>query len=170
MNPGRGLEVAIEAMDGLPDCELWIAGSGPEEADLRRLAGGSEYPGRVRFLGFVAPEELPALTEQAWLGLNLLDAVSPSYYYSLANKALDYVQAGVPSVQMDFPEYRAINREFGCYALLTQLTVEALAAEIDGLVRSPARYEALREGCAAAGAVLCWEKEQGILLDLWMNL
>ncbi|MEO0733704.1 MAG: glycosyltransferase, partial [Bacteroidota bacterium] len=158
LNPGRGLETAITAMRDLPEHELWLVGSGPEEGALRRCQERTQTQDRVRFLGFRPPAELPEITRQAWLGLNLLDAVSPSYYYSLANKALDYVQAGLPSVQMDFPEYRAINERYSCYRLLPELD----AGKLVGIVReldAPRAYLGLREGCATAAADLCWEKE-----------
>ncbi|MEM6772783.1 MAG: glycosyltransferase family 4 protein, partial [Bacteroidota bacterium] len=140
-NPGRGLEVAIEAMQWLPDCKLLLVGDGPELGALRRCSEKNGVQGRVEFAGFRPPEELPEITRQAWLGLNLLDARSPSYYYSLANKALDYVQAGLPSVQMDFPEYRALNEAHGCYLLLDQLDAKLLAKSIQQLIDRPKRYE-----------------------------
>ncbi|MBC6995357.1 glycosyltransferase family 4 protein [Neolewinella lacunae] len=170
LNPGRGLEVAIAAMQWLPDCELWLVGKGPEEGALRRCQERLEEPGKVRFLGFRPPEELPDLTRKAWLGLNLLDAVSPSYYYSLANKALDYVQAGLPSVQMDFPEYRALQNQHHCYLLLDQLDARALAQRIATLANDPAAYEQLRANCLRAAEVLCWEREEEVLLGLWADL
>lgn len=170
LNPGRGLEVAIAALDFLPDCELWLAGSGPEEGELRRCSELLEEPGRVKFLGFVDPAKLPELTRKAWLGLNLLDAVSPSYLYSLANKALDYVQAGVPSVQMDFPEYRGLQERYGCYALLRELKTELLVQKISQLASDQSSYDRLRKNCLAAAPELCWEREEQVLLDLYANL
>lgn len=170
LNPGRGLEVAIAALKELPDCELWLAGSGPEEGELRRCGERLQEPGKVKFLGFVDPADLPGLTRQAWLGLNLLDAVSPSYLYSLANKALDYVQAGVPSVQMDFPEYRGLQDKYGCYALLDELTVDSLVQIIRNLATDKAAYNQLRGNCLAAAPELCWEREERVLLELYDDL
>lgn len=169
-NPGRGLEQAITAMQWLPDCELVLVGKGPEEGALRRCSEELGVQGRVVFAGFCPPEELPAITRRAWLGLNLLDAVSPSYYYSLANKSLDYIQAGLPSVQMDFPEYRAIDEEYNCYVLLPELDARMLADKIKALVDDQERWLALRENCLKAAAELCWEREEEVLLGIWANL
>ncbi|MEM1359753.1 MAG: glycosyltransferase family 4 protein, partial [Bacteroidota bacterium] len=166
LNPGRGLETAITAMAELPDCELWLVGSGPEVGALRRCSEQFEVQNQVKFLGFRPPAELPALTQQAWLGLNLLDAVSPSYYYSLANKALDYVQAGVPSVQMDFPEYRTLNEQYGCYRLLPELNPLALAEIIRHLAEDQQAYQELQERCLRAATELCWEQEEEVLLEI----
>lgn len=170
LNPGRGLEAAIRALQWLPDCRLVIVGSGPLEGALRRCSEVLEVQGQVEWAGFLPPEELPGITRKAWLGLNLLDAISPSYYYSLANKALDYVQAGLPSVQMDFPEYRALADQYDCYALVPDLHPEALAGIIRSLADDPARYNALRANCLIAAEELCWEREEKLLLDIWDRL
>lgn len=170
LNPGRGLEVAIAAMDQLPGCQLWLAGSGPEEGALRRCNDRLKNRDRVKFLGFIPPDELPALTERAWIGLNLLEGKAPSYYYSLANKALDYIQAGIPSVQMDFPEYRSIQEEYGCYLLLPELAATPLAQLIRSLSEDPVRYSSIRSANLLAAETLCWEREEQVLLALWASL
>jgi glycosyltransferase involved in cell wall biosynthesis len=55
----KGLDTLLEAADGLP-VEIILAGTGPEEDRLRRMAGSN-----VRFLGQVARDELPALYADA---------------------------------------------------------------------------------------------------------
>jgi hypothetical protein len=39
----------------------------------------------------------------------------------LANKFFDYIQAGIPQVTMNFPEYAAINREYEVAVLIDDL-------------------------------------------------
>jgi glycosyltransferase involved in cell wall biosynthesis len=53
--PEKGLEVLVRAFENVPG-RLLIAGSGPQEAELRSLTNG-----RVELLGQLAREELPAL-------------------------------------------------------------------------------------------------------------
>jgi len=170
LNPGRGLPTAINALGGLPACDLWLVGSGPEENALRILAEKAGVADRVWFAGFRPPPELPAITARAWLGLNLLDAVSPSYYYSLANKSLDYVQAGLPSVQMDFPEYVALQKQYGCFLLIDRLEPVRLGIAVSRLLENEKEHEALRRGCDIAAKQLTWEQEEVELLDIWKNL
>jgi glycosyltransferase involved in cell wall biosynthesis len=55
----KGLDTLLEAAEGLP-VEIVLAGTGPEEARLRRMAGPN-----VTFLGQVARDELPALYADA---------------------------------------------------------------------------------------------------------
>ena len=170
LNPGRGLDVAIRAVASLPNCELWIVGDGPERPALEALSQELEVHERVRFEGFHPPEELASFTQLAWLGINLLSGSSQSYYYSLANKSLDYIQAGLPSVQMDFPEYRALNAEYQTFLLLPECTAPALVAKIQALRQDPARYTQLRQNCVQAAAELCWEREAPKLLAIYRRL
>ncbi|WP_020569852.1 glycosyltransferase family 4 protein [Neolewinella persica] len=166
-NPGRGLKTAIEALALLPDFELWLVGDGPELGALRRCSEELGCGDRVWFAGFRPPAELPAITARAWLGLNLLDAVSPSYYFSLANKALDYIQAGLPSVQMNFPEYHGIHQEYHCFLLIDHLAPVDLTAAIRQLAADQAHFARLQAGCARAGEELVWEREEEVLLGIW---
>lgn len=170
LNPGRGLEEAITAMHSLPDHVLWIVGSGPEQDRLKQLAERLAVTDRVRFTGFQPPHKLIQFTRQSWLGINLLCADSLSYYYSLANKSLDYVQAGLPSLQMDYPEYRTLNERYGCFALLTELTADAVVARVQALARDAAAYRQLQQNCRAAAKELCWEQEEKVLLSIYDRL
>lgn len=64
--PKKGLRFLIEAFQRLAHhnnkSELWIAGYGPEETELRALAAGSE---RIRFLGAVPEDETRRLYPNA---------------------------------------------------------------------------------------------------------
>lgn len=169
LNEGRGLEVAIKTMHQLPEYTLWLIGSGDREAALQELVRADELDDRVRFFGFVPPDQLPELTRQARFGLNLLENRGLSYYYSLANKAFDYVQSGVPSVQMDFPEYRALQAEYPAFLLLNELAPEQLAAAIRS-VENASTYSALQSSCRRAAGDWCWEREESVLLANYSEL
>lgn len=167
LNPGRGLETIIDALPHLPGCKLWIAGSGPLDDELRAQVAYRDVADRVTFYGLVDPQDLPKLTQHAWLGLNLLAAVSPSYYYSLANKSLDYLQARLPSLQMDFPEYRHLNETYGCYLLLPDLGARTLVQCIRELLADPDKYDRLVAGCDRAAGECHWQAEQERLREFY---
>ncbi len=171
LNEGRGLETAIRAMKLLPEeFRLILVGSGDVEQELKQLAIEEQVDGRVEFTGFVTPDQLPSYTNQAWLGLNLLENTGLSYYYSLANKAFDYIQSNVPSVQMAYPEYVALQEEYGCFVLLDQLEPQELAEHILHLAANEAVYQQLVENNRAAAQDLCWEHEQQRLLDIYQEV
>jgi len=52
LHPVKGLDSALHALAKLPDCYLWLAGNGPEEAALKQLAATRGVSQRVRFLGW----------------------------------------------------------------------------------------------------------------------
>lgn len=62
---GKGFDIAIDSLSMLPsDVTLTIAGDGPLAAALRTRAD-RVAPGRVRFLGYVAPERIDDVYDEA---------------------------------------------------------------------------------------------------------
>jgi glycosyltransferase involved in cell wall biosynthesis len=170
LNDGRGLEEAIEAMVMLENVELWLAGEGDLSGELRQLAMEKGVESRVKFLGKILPEELEKLTPKAHLGLNLLKNKGLNYYYSLANKAFDYIQAGLPSLNMDFPEYRRINRHHEVFLLLEQLDPASIVQAVESLRSDPELYQKLSANCRKAAPVYTWENEEQILLSFYEKI
>lgn len=167
LNTGRGLEAMLKAMQQLEHTQLWLAGEGDLSDALRQQAEMLVRQGKVRFLGFVPPSQLRALTLQAHIGINLLDAGSLSYWFSLANKALDYIHAGLPSIQMDFPEYRTIASQWEVFICISDLSPDAIAVAVHTLQQDRAKYERMQQQCAIAAETLCWQKEAPKLLSLY---
>ena len=170
LNEGRGIEQLLQAMRHLESCELWLAGEGDRSGPLRKMAADLGVQNRVRFLGHVKPADLKALTTQAWLGLNVLENKGLSYYYSLANKFFDYVQAGVPVLTMHFPEYRALNAQHEVALLLDDLKPAAIVQAVQDLQKKPAAYDRLRQATLAARTAWNWEKEADVLLHVWARV
>ena len=172
LNEGRGLEALIDAMPQLPACELWLAGEGDRSEDLRAQVASlpKEVRERIQFLGFLRPEALREITLKADVGFNLLENRGLSYYYSLANKAFDYLQAGLPSVQMAFPEYQAIQSERDVFILLEKLEAKVIAEAVQSLLDHPDRYQRLSRNCLQAGEQFNWAKEAQKLLAFYSNL
>jgi len=167
LNEGRGLEAAIEAMQEIEGAVLWLVGEGDLSIVLREKVKILGLTQKVHFLGFVLPKELPAITAQAWIGLNLLENKGLSYYYSLANKAFDYIQAGLPSIQMDFPEYRKLKDEWQVFELVADLEVETLRIAIRKLLDEDTYYQNLQLNCRKAAKLLNWEQEEQKLLTIY---
>jgi glycosyltransferase involved in cell wall biosynthesis len=61
----KGHHLAIEALARLPDCQLIIAGDGPDRRHLGALAATLGVASRVRFLGEVPHGELPSVYSAA---------------------------------------------------------------------------------------------------------
>lgn len=132
LNKGRGLPEAISAMRHI-DAQFWLLGEGDISEHLRHLVQELGLIDKVRFLGWISPEEIPGWLQRAKIGLNLLQASSKSYEMSLANKFFDYVQAGLPQVTMNFPTYRTLNEEFEVATLVNDLDESTLVNQIKQL-------------------------------------
>lgn len=170
LNAGRGLDTAIRAMHQLKDTQLWLAGEGDLSLHLRELVRAEKLDNKVKFLGYLSPEVLRTVTLQAHIGLNLLENSGLSYYYSLANKAFDYIQAGLPSVQMDFPEYRALEEQYQVFILLEKLEASALVTSIRRLLDEQEYWMEVHQNCLAVREALCWEEEEQILREFYRSL
>ncbi|MFO7575208.1 MAG: glycosyltransferase [Bacteroidales bacterium] len=165
LNPGRGLEEAIMAIERT-DARLLIAGDGPLRRKLERLVTEIGVEQKVTFTGIIDRETLEELTRRASIGLNLLDADSKSYYLSLSNKFFNYIHAGIPQICADFPEYREINSRWKV-AVLCEYSVKDLRAAIELLSADSGYYERLRKNCAEAASSLNWQTEEKKLTALF---
>lgn len=170
LNAGRGLEEMIAAMPYLLEVELWIAGEGDLSSLLRQKVADLNLSQQVKFLGYITPENLKKLTPKVTIGLNLLENKGLSYYYSLANKVFDYVQAGVPCINMDFPEYRYLNTKYEVALLIPDLEITTLVNAVNELLQQPTYYQMLQQNCYLAAQYWHWEQEQKELIELFQRI
>lgn len=168
LNKGRGLEQLLKALMGLP-YKLKIAGDGDLDEELRELSNRLGLEDQVEFLGYVPPDQLKELTRKAFLGYALLDDKSLSYRFSLANKFLDYIMAGVPSLISPMPEYVYINEKFSC-CMEVELVQEDIRAKLRQAFDSKAEYGNMYQGCLRAREQYCWEIQEKKLLSLFNQL
>lgn len=169
LNAGRGLAELLEAAPQLPT-NILIAGRGDLEAEVRAIIGRLNLEQRVQLVGQLDPEALQQLTAKAWLGVNLLEAHSLNYYYSLANKFFDYVQAGIPQLGMDYPEYALLNAEYEVSVLLPELKTDQVVQAINQLWNDPQKYQRMQEQAMLAAQKWTWEAECPTLLDVYARV
>ncbi|MDX1905570.1 MAG: glycosyltransferase [Bacteroidia bacterium] len=169
VNVGRGIDLMIRAMEMLPGYELWIVGRGDVLSSLQTLTQTLGLEGRVRWLGFVSPADLPHLTAQACLGLSLEEDLGANYRYASPNKVYDYIQAHTPVLVSDLPEMQRLVSETGTGRVLTvaERTPAQLATAIRALVEDERVYALCREACVSASQELVWTRERGRLLYIY---
>ncbi len=170
LNDGRGLPELIKVMRLLPqEVQLWIAGDGDLTEDLKKSVAQLNLGHRVLFLGMLTPVDLRQCTIQANVGINLLENKGLSYYYSLANKTFDYIQAYVPAINIAFPEYIALNEKFETAILCNDLSEASILKAIQ-MVFEPQVYLRLRQNCIEAAKELVWEQEKEALRKIYQRL
>lgn len=170
LNEGRGLEQVIRAMQQIKGAELWLVGEGDLSAALRQMVADLELESQIKFFGYLQPEALREVTLQASIGLNLLENRGLSYYYSLANKAFDYIQAGLPSIHMRFPEYEKINAEAGVFFLIDNLEVSTIISATQQLLQDASLYHKIRQNCLIARELYRWECEAANLVAIYKKI
>lgn len=168
VNEGRGLEQLLQAMPQVK-LPLLICGEGDLLATLKKQVCQSGLSQRVTFAGYVLPEQLAIVTRRAYVGIMLLANTGQSYYYSLANKFFDYIQAGVPQLLPDFPEYRALNQQYQV-GLFCDLDPDHIASTLNQLIADPALHQRLARNCRQARGELCWQQEEKKLLAFYEHL
>lgn len=169
LNKSRGLEQSIKAMHQIENILLVIAGEGDLSQQLKDLVIKEKLNHKVKFLGYIKPNVLKILTAQSKIGLNLLEHDGESYYYSLANKYFDYLQAGVPCLCANFPEYIAINKKYNC-SILIDCNENLIAKAINQILSNDLEYDLLKKNALAASKFYNWSIEEPKLIELYQAI
>lgn len=93
----KGQRHAIEALADVPSAELWIAGTGPLEGELRTLAASVGVADRVRFLGDVSDADLPGLFHAC--DVFVFPSVTPNEAFGLV--LVEAMACGKPLIACD---------------------------------------------------------------------
>lgn len=171
LNKGRCIKAYIEALEKLPDdVTLHIYGQGDLSEQVAIWVLHSPAKNRIILHGKVAPEVLHRTTQHAWLGLNVLEHEGESYFHSLANKAFDFIMAGIPALHSDFPNYRTLVNDFDIGTLVADSTSDSIANAILRYYNDPILRARQHEACLKAARALHWglesEKLQTLMLEL----
>jgi len=139
LHTSKAHDVSIRALAELPEAYLWIAGSGPLEAELKALAAQAGVAERVRFLGW--RDDAPSLYRTADICL------FPSRFEPLGNVVIQAWAHGLPVVaaMSDGPAALIRPEQDGLLVPINDSRALALAARrliLDG---------GLRRRLAAAG-------------------
>ena len=88
----NAVDDVIRALSLLPDVQFKIAGIGPEESKLRKLAKELQVEDRVHFLGYIDHAHLPALLHSADI------FIRPSRSEGMGNSFIEAMAAGIPVI------------------------------------------------------------------------
>ncbi|WP_103528482.1 glycosyltransferase [Streptomyces sp. SM12] len=134
--PGKRFDVLIRAIAQLPDAVMVVAGSGPERDRLTRLAAHLGVTERVRLLGDLPGDEVPAL-------LAAFDVfVSPSREETFGLAVLEALASGLPVLHTTCPALDELPADHAPGARrvgggMPELTDALRARVADGPVRLP---------------------------------
>lgn len=166
LNKGRCLEMLISSLVYLPDYRVELAGTGDLKDLLVLLAEDKGVSERVTFHGRLEYDDMQRKASACFLGFNLLEPLGQSYYFSLANKFFDYIQAGLPSINPAFPVYEKYLGRYSVGECQSFKGPKDLAKWVDELQSDASRYEKYRGSCAEAASDWTWEKETEKLVTI----
>ena len=160
----RGLETAIDAMEGLADqgIHLVLMGYGPLQHLVDEAA--ARHP-HIHVHPAVAYEEVLAHTLSADIGLVSVKPTCLSYLYCLPNKLFEYILAGVPVLSNDLPD---------CCDLIASYKVGSIVEADHASGWRKALLEAKSNGTSQfepglkrAAETLSWSREVASLLAVY---
>jgi glycosyltransferase involved in cell wall biosynthesis len=158
VNHGRGLFALVSAMKHVDAC-LLICGTGSVYADLKRFTCENGLEEKVAFKGRVMPDVLLQITRSSTLGITLFEAEGKSNYYSLANRYFDYLQAGIPQLAMQYPEYQHLNTQYEVACLIPAVEVDLIAKALNKLLSDRDYYKKLHNQACVARKEWNWQNE-----------
>lgn len=166
VNEARGLENLVVAMKNI-NAPLHIYGNGNVFQKIKQLIKKNDLEEKIILKGMVLPNELAAITQNYYAGINLVEPLGLNQLYSLANKFFDYIQAGVPQITMNFPEYKKVNDEFEVAVLVDTVEVNKIENALNNLLSNDEQHQHLKQNCLLAREIYTWENEEVKLLHLY---
>lgn len=143
--PRKGLATLLEAFPLLPgDTRLWVAGDGPQTAELRRC---SQDEPRIEWLGRISDDEKASRMRGADV------YCAPSLHgESFGVVLLEAMAAHTPIVASDLPGYRNVARPNIDALLVAPGEVEALARGLRRALSEPSLVRCLTEAADGRAA------------------
>ena len=169
VNEGRSFETLIPAMKHV-SAPLRIYGDGNFLPQTAQLIQQQQLQEQVLLKGKRTPQELRAITSQAYAGITLFENNGRSNYLSLANRFFDYIQAGIPQLCVNYPAYRAINDQYDIALLIPDTSEDAIATGLNLLLTDAVLYERLKQNCQKAAEQLNWQQEEKILISFYKHI
>jgi glycosyltransferase involved in cell wall biosynthesis len=167
-----GLDIAVEAFGRvhkeIPGAEFWILGRGPEEDALREQARRLGLDAKIRFIGSVLPQDVPAWLRRCDIGV-LPTRQDVFLDLSFSNKLSEYIVMDKPVIASGI---RTIRHYFSGEALAffepgnpADLAKQMTSLHRDAALRGRLTLQAKREY-----QPIRWEVMRGRYLDLMSQL
>ncbi|MEM3872606.1 MAG: glycosyltransferase family 4 protein [Nitrososphaeria archaeon] len=137
----------------VPDAELYIVGSGPEEGKLKNLAKELDLTSKVFFTGYVTEEEKIRLMKKAWI------LVQPSIAEGFGLVLVEANACKTPVIAVDSGGPREVIREGRTGFLIQPNNIKQLAEKIIEILGDKNRVLKMgEEGRKVVEENYTWEK------------
>jgi len=144
----KGHEIAAVAIGKMKGMTLIIAGSGEDEAWIRRQAMAAEEPQRIRFVGAVPHDQMPDLLAAADI------LVHASEREGLANVWVEALACGTPVISSDVGSAREVIDRPEAGSIVSERSAGAFAGAVGRFLSAEPDPAAAR----AAAERFSWER------------
>ncbi|MEO5906292.1 MAG: hypothetical protein ABIQ11_06175, partial [Saprospiraceae bacterium] len=77
---------------------------------------------------------------------------------------------GLPSINMNYPEYASVNLRYPCSLLIDDVSPDTIINAIRYLDDNPDQMDSMKEACTEASEEFTWEKESEELVRLYEEI
>lgn len=150
--------------DHVPDARMTIAGTGPEEAELKALVESLGLSGSVTFVGRVDNDRMPELYRSADVAIN------PSLIDNMPNSVLEALASGVPVVSTDVGGVPYLVKHDRTALLVPPCAPERMAQAVLRLVQERGLAERLSEAGRRLAEEYTWERLREKLFTVYTQV
>ena len=170
INVDRGAEEAVEAMQHLENCVLYIIGSGDVIGILKNKIKTLNLEEKVFILPKMPYLELMKYTQIADLGLSLDKNTNLNYEFSLPNKIFDYIQAGTPLLVSNRKIIKEIVECNNIGKVIETHNPKEIATCISSIFKNEEQYNKWCQNLIKTADIYNWENESEHLKNIYNNL
>jgi glycosyltransferase involved in cell wall biosynthesis len=167
LNLGRGLELMIDTMQYLENCQFLVVGDGDIVDQLKEKVTQKKLSKKMLFSGKKTPSELKKITPQADLGISIEEDLGLNYHFALPNKIFDYIHAGVPVLVSNLPEMKQVILDYQVGEIIQDRNPKILAKQIQSILDKEPNFWV--ENLKNARLVLHWQNEEKVLERVFRN-
>ncbi len=164
INKDRGIYLMVETMLYV-NAKLYIVGDGDLLPKIQEHVKRLSLENKVIFLGKIPFNDLFKITHSADLGLSFEDNTCLSYRYSLPNKIFDYINAEIPILVSDLPEFRNIIEADNIGKVIRKRNPKDVSRQINDILSFPKLH--WMPGLKSAKNKYNWQNQESRLLSLF---
>jgi glycosyltransferase involved in cell wall biosynthesis len=169
LHPDRSLIYVIEALRGLEDTQLIIAGTGPERERIVKYLDESDN--KLQYLGLLSYDDVIKKSLLADMLFAFYDPSTPNNRYASPNKLFESMMCGKPILTNEGTSMADIVRTENCGIIVPYGDVDAIRNAILTLRNDPALCKRLGEnGRRAYETKYSWNIMEERLLKIYRGL
>ena len=170
INIQRGMEELVEAMQFIENTLLLIIGNGDALPVLKQMVQDLRLEEKVSFYPKMYFDDMMNYTSVADLGICIDKDTNLNYKYSLPNKIMEYIMAGIPILTTPLVEIKPIIEKYKVGYFLDSYDPKIISKTIANVLNNTEGLKICAENTKAAANDLCWENEENVIKSMFFKI